>query len=196
MNGSDPQEADPVSRYMLRLRRALSSLPEGERIDIVAEIHSHIAERASPPGRSVHDVLAALGEPEALANGYLDDRELSHALRRSSPGRLLAAVLGRATRSLTALSVGLASVVLYAFALSLTLTAVLKPIMPRNVGLGHGAHGIQFGLPAAPPASADALGLWIVPLALVAAVLCYLAATGLIKAGGRTLLRRSGTPPA
>lgn len=194
MNGSDPRNTERETLYLKRLRRALGPLPENDRTEIVAEIESHIADRSRGTGASVADILAGLGEPDTLARAYLDSRELSGALSRSAPGPLLAAILARATRSGAAFAVGLAGVILYAFAFSLALTAVLKPVMPRNVGLWTGPDGVQFGFLSSPPAGAETLGVWIVPLALVAAVLCYLVASTLMKRVGRALLRRSGLP--
>ena len=194
MSGSDPRITERETVYLKRLRRALGPLPESDRTEIVAEIESHIAERSRGTGASVADILAGLGEPDTLARAYLDSHDLSGALSRSAPGPLLAAVLARATRNGAAFAVGLAGVILYAFALSFALTAVLKPIAPRNVGLWTGPDGLQFGFLSSPPATLDMLGLWIVPLALVAAVLCYLAATALMQWVGRALLRRSGLP--
>jgi len=195
MNASmiSPQAADGAAgRYLDRLQRALRPLPAAERDAVAAEIHSHIAERSAVPEASVAVILSALGEPEALARAYLQDHEMAAALHRASPGRLLASVLGRATRSVTALAVGLTAVILYALGLSFALVAIMKPIAPANVGLWRGPGRFSMGFLASPgPSTSELLGLWIVPLGVIAAVICYLAATALIKRGGRILLSRS-----
>ena len=194
MNGLDPQDVARVTRYLQTLKRALGPLPQSDRTEIVAEIESHITERSSGTDASLTDILNGLGEPDTLARAYLDSRDLSGALSRSAPGPLLAAILARATRSAAAFAVGLAGVILYAFALSFALTAVLKPVMPRNVGFWAASGGVQFGFLSSPPAAPESLGFWIVPLALIAALLCYLAANDLMERVGRALLRRSTLP--
>jgi uncharacterized membrane protein len=188
-----PLAVDGAARlYLERLERALRPLPPTERDAVGAEIRSHIAERSAAPDAPIAAILAALGEPEDLARAYLEDHEMAAALHRASPGRLLASILGRATRSLTALAVGLTAVILYALGLSFALVAIMKPIAPANVGLWRGPGSFSMGFLASPgPSTSELLGLWIVPLGLIAAVICYLAATALIKRGGRILLRRS-----
>jgi uncharacterized membrane protein len=191
MHPSEPAPA-PVGRYLQRLGWALHPLSGDERAAIVAEIQSHIAERSLAPNASIAAILATLGEPDDLARAFVEDRELSGALNRAAPGRLLATILGRATRSATAFGIGLVAVILYAFGLSFAIVAVLKPIAPRNVGLWRGPGTFNMGFLTSPPASTtELLGLWIVPIGLIAAVLCYLAATALIRRGGRLLLRRT-----
>ncbi len=194
MNGMSPQDAELAARYLQRLRRDLRPLPESDRTDIVAEIESHIAERSNARDSRTEDILNALGDPETLARAYVEDRELSDAVHRASPLPLLATALGRATHSATAFLVGLVGVIVYAFAISLAAVAVLKPIAPRNVGLWIGPDSASFGFLSMPPSTPELLGLWIAPLALVGAVICYLAATGLMKRWGRRLLRRSRVP--
>ena len=64
-----------LESYLSRLDRALAPLPLSDRAEIVLEIKSHILsalERDS--GQSVEGLIAALGEPEVVANRYLMER--------------------------------------------------------------------------------------------------------------------------
>ncbi len=184
-----------VQGYLQRLGRALRPLPEPDRAAIMVEIESHIAERLREASGDGESALASLGPPDVLAAAYLQDYGLSRAIYRSAPGPLLAAVLARATRSLTAFAAGVVAVILYALGLSFAAVAVMKPIAPGIVGLWTGVGGPEFGVVAAAPAgSAERLGLWIMPVAALAAVLCYLAATTLTRLCGRRLLRSPSGP--
>ncbi|HEY5107427.1 MAG TPA: DUF1700 domain-containing protein [Caulobacteraceae bacterium] len=196
MNAS-PATLDPRADYLRRLEWALRPLPGPDRGAIVAEISSHLAERFAGPGATTAAIVATLGEPDDLARAYVEDSELSGALHRAAPGHLLATILSRATRSITAFVVGLGAVILYVLGLSFVAVAVLKPIAPRNVGLWLGPHTFDFGILGSPPGvTREALGLWILPLSAACAVLCYLAAGVLMKRGARALLRRPSRRPA
>ncbi len=63
--------------YLAKLDRALGAVPVGDRADIITEIKSHALEAAErEQGRDMGQILAALGEPEAVANRYLMERGL------------------------------------------------------------------------------------------------------------------------
>ena len=130
-----------------------------------------------------------------LARAYLEDHQLAAALHRAGPGPLLATLLARATRSVTALAAGIGGVMLYALASSFALLAVAKPVAPAHVGYWTNAGGSWFGLLGAPPpASAEGVGWWVVPRALAGALCCCLLAAGLMRWCGRRLLRRDRPP--
>jgi uncharacterized membrane protein len=63
------QEHPVVARYMATLGTAIKGIDAGERAAIEQEIRSHIAE-ATAAGRSLDDVLTALGPADALARAY------------------------------------------------------------------------------------------------------------------------------
>jgi len=193
MMNSTPRP-DTVRTYLDRLARALRVLPLEDRAAILAEIESHIADRISG-GRSVDDALASLGDPAELAQAYLDQYKLEDALSRASNASLMAAILERATRNLLALVTGLGALMLYLLAVSFAAVAVLKPVMPQNVGFFWGNAAVVFGiLDKAPAGTPELLGYGIIPISVVACVLCYLAGTALMRFGGRLLLRKSAIP--
>jgi hypothetical protein len=185
-----------TTRYLSRLEHALRRVSKDDRSAIVAEIGSHIAERSLKPNANLSEILKSLGEPQDLARAFVEQSMLSEALQRSAPGPLLAAILSRATRSFVAFSAGLGGVISYMFALSFTIVSIMKPISPQNVGLWWGGRMPSFGYLASPPRhAAELLGLWIVPISLIAAILCYVAGTTLMKWGARILLRRAAAFP-
>ena len=63
------QQHPVVARYMATFGAAIQGIDAGERAAIEQEIHSHIAE-ATATGRSLDEVLAALGPADALARAY------------------------------------------------------------------------------------------------------------------------------
>jgi hypothetical protein len=184
-----PQRSVAVDDYLGRLAAALRPLPEADRLSIVAEIESHIAERLAS-GTPVEAALARLGWPELLARAYLEDHELERALARSSPGLLLSNMLGRATRSIVALAGGFTGLLLYAMGLAFLAIAILKPVAPANVGLWTGPDLFALGVFAATPGRNEILGYWLIPLSLAASLGCYLLAQLLMRSCGRRLLRR------
>jgi hypothetical protein len=78
---------DPrLENYLSSLDRALTSIPVSDRADIVTEIKSHVLtamEREPKP--AIDSVLAALGEPEIVANHYLMERGLKPGKPPISP---------------------------------------------------------------------------------------------------------------
>ena len=193
---TDERSNAPAGVYLRQLARGLRPLSQAERYSIVAEIEAHIAERLSA-GAEVETILSGLGSADDLARAYVEEDTLSRALAQPSPGPLLAALLSRATQSLSTFAAGLAALILYALSASLACIGLLKPIAPANVGYWSTPSGPEVGFLAAPPAEThEILGFLIVPLSLVLALVCYLAATALIKMGARRLLRSSRAPRA
>ncbi len=188
-----PIDAEP---FLARFAQALAPLPSDHRRALVDEVRGHLAERGAAGQDALSSALAALGDPIDYARVFVEDAELVGALHRSSPARLLASLLARASRSLAVLISVTTALLLYAFALAFAAVAALKPIAPANVGAWTGPHLFAVGFLSAPPAGAvEHLGLWITPVALAIAVILYLAATRLMRWTGRRLLR-AGAPRA
>lgn len=180
--------------YVRRLQRALSPLPKEDRLAIVAEIESHIADCTGAGKTPLFEVLEGLGSPEELAATYVEQYRLTDALSGSKHISLFFIVLERATRSILALTTGLAAALFYVFALAFAAVAVLKPILPGNVGFWFGPGVFDFGAIDKPPAGVhELLGYWIVPVGVVLAVLCYLGGARLMRFTGKRLLRKTAT---
>jgi hypothetical protein len=68
---SDPR----LERYLTSLERVLKPFPVSDRAEIVTEIKSHVLSALErDPQARLDSVLAALGEPETVANRYLIER--------------------------------------------------------------------------------------------------------------------------
>lgn len=78
---------DPrLENYLARLEAVLSPFAPSDRAEIVLEIKSHVmAALDRDPKTQLDSVLAALGEPEAVANRYLIERGLQHSKPPVSP---------------------------------------------------------------------------------------------------------------
>jgi uncharacterized membrane protein len=184
-----PEDAET---YLRQLERDLARMPADERGKIVQEIRSHLAERAAVGPQMLRAAITQLGPPSSLARSFVDDWQLSGALERGPSWRILLAMLQRVWRSLAAVVICTVTCVLYAFAVAFLIIAVMKPITPGNVGMwagqngGIGDFGVIFGTVHT---TAELLGWWIIPIALVCAVFCYFAAALIMRGGGRLLLR-------
>ena len=79
---SDPR----LESYLTSLERVLKPFPVGDRAEIVTEIKSHVLSALErDPQTRLDTVLAALGEPETVANRYLIERGLTPAKPPISP---------------------------------------------------------------------------------------------------------------
>jgi hypothetical protein len=77
---------DRLEHYLARLDRALTAISISDRADIVTEIKSHVLSALDrEPKPSMDSVLAALGEPEIVANHYLLERGLKPGKPPVSP---------------------------------------------------------------------------------------------------------------
>jgi hypothetical protein len=78
---------DPkLESYLTALDRSLGQIPVSDRSDIVTEIKSHILEaKDRDPTQDIGTILAAIGEPETVANRYLLERGLKPGRPSKSP---------------------------------------------------------------------------------------------------------------
>jgi len=172
-----------VEDYLADLRASLGPVTLDEREEIVREIAAHIRDSAEE-GASVEAVLARLGPARALAAQYRDGLLIRRASRSISPVLLLRAAARLATKGLSGIVVFFVGLFGYFIGGGLVLTALLKPIFPANTGLwfrdGHMiASGTQL-YPPGPPAH-EVLGMWYLPLHLIAGSLLLLATMFLIR---------------
>src|SRR5208282_2268991 len=82
-----------IEVYLGRLRQRLRGMNDEDAREIVAELRSHITDKAAASGEvtpaAVDAALAALGSPEELASQYLTDDVLARAEVSRSPLRIL-----------------------------------------------------------------------------------------------------------
>ena len=78
---------DPkLEAYLTALDKSLGPVSVSDRAEILTEMKSHVLEaQARDPGQSMAAILAALGEPETVANRYLMERGLKTARPPRAP---------------------------------------------------------------------------------------------------------------
>jgi len=165
-----------IDAYLERLRRHLSGMREDDAREVVAELRSHILDRAGDPVSiaAVDSALAALGPAENLAGEYLTDDLLSRAQATRSPWLILRSLFRWASLSLAGFFILLGSIVTYALGFVLAWAAVLKVVHPQTVGLwsipqpgGDYQLSLHMGFAAPPDGGRELLGWWIIPFGLV-----------------------------
>jgi uncharacterized membrane protein len=181
-----------IDNYLTALRLHLSPLTIAEREEIVREINAHIRDSADLPGASVESVLARLGPAEALAAQYRDGLLIRQASRSLSPLVLLRASLRLATKSVFGIFVLFCSVFGYSFGAGFVVVALSKAICPAHTGVwvqdgqvvsaGAFIYGVS-------PMAHEVLGLWIIPLGLIAGSFTLLMTTFLIRTSLRVSQR-------
>jgi hypothetical protein len=157
-----------VDNYLSKLRKSLPHMPVAEREEIIREISAHIRECSQEPDSSIDNVLKRLGSPESLASEYGHDRLMRRASRSFSPVLILRVTLEMARRGAEGFALFFGTLVGYTMGCGLVLTAILKPIFPRNVGLwiGPGVFDFGFRVPRHSDAVHELLGQWYIPVAL------------------------------
>lgn len=173
-----------IDSYLSALRLHLGALTFAEREEIVREIGAHVRDSAEESGASFETVLARLGPAEELAAQYRDGLLIRKASRSLSPLVLLRATLRLATKSASGIVVFFCSVFGYCFGAGFVLIALSKAIFPAHTGawiqngrlvdLGAFVYGV-------PPQAHEVLGMWIIPLGLIAGALTLLFTTYVIR---------------
>jgi uncharacterized membrane protein len=173
-----------IDSYLTALRLHLGPLTIAEREEIVREISAHVRDSAEESGGSIEAILARLGPAEELAGQYRAGLLISRASRSFSPLVLLRATFRLATKGFFGVLVFFLGVFGYLMGGGMVLVALVKPIMPVNTGMWFEngrlvSSGILFPPPASP--AQEVLGLWLIPLALVAGSLTLLFTTFAIR---------------
>jgi uncharacterized membrane protein len=173
-----------IKNYLTALRLHLDSLTIAQREEIVREIAAHIRDSAEEPGASVETVLARLGPPEELAAQYRDGLLIRKASRSNSPLVLLRATLRLTTKGISGIVVFFLAIFGYLMGGGLVLTGLIKPIFPANTGVWfNGDQFVSSGslFPAPAPPAHEVLGIWYLPIALIAGSLLLLLTNYLIR---------------
>jgi hypothetical protein len=167
-----------IEEYLSKVRSRLRGLRDEQVSEIIAELRSHIAERAAPAGELTVDGVSAalrtLGSSEELAREYATDEVLARAEISRSPLRLLDSLFAWATMSVAGFLVLIGAITGYFVGLVFLLVALLKPFHPATAGLWAlrtGADDLELsmrmGFGAAPGNGHELLGWWIMPLGIV-----------------------------
>ena len=165
-----------INGYLFVLDRALRScLPRETVRDAVKEIESHVRERIAaaepvPDERStVERILAELGPPLRVAQAYSAERLVDEAVTTGRFVATLRAIWHLAATTVIVFFTALALFVGYVAAFAFFALAVLKPILPDNVGFEF-VRGVPVGIGAHFPTAAGADlrgGYWVIPFALL-----------------------------
>jgi uncharacterized membrane protein len=173
-----------IDNYLTSLRLHLGPLTIAEREEIVREIGAHIRDSAEESGTSVETVLARLGPATDLAAQYREGLLIRTASRSFSPLVLLRAALRLATKSIFGIFVFFCSVIGYSFGAGFVVVAFAKAIVPSHTGAwvqdGRlvSAGAFVYGMP---PMAHEVLGMWAIPLGLIAGSLTLLLTTFLVR---------------
>ena len=83
---NDAKNNPKLERYLSTLESSLKPFPVSDRAEIITEIKSHILDALErDPNANLNSILAALGEPEIVANRYLLERGLKPTKPPISP---------------------------------------------------------------------------------------------------------------
>jgi uncharacterized membrane protein len=174
MTAGDGQAQKKIEAYLTTLRSLLRGMSSETSREIIEELRSHIADKASAGGvlipHKVDAALDALGSPANLASLYTTDELLMQAEVSRSPVKIIDSLSRWASFSIIGFLVLISSVFGYFVGFALVLCAVLKPFHSPAAGLWRLADGelsLRMGFGIAPPAGRELLGWWIIPLGLV-----------------------------
>jgi hypothetical protein len=168
-----PTDQSKIDGYLRQLARALASLKEQDRTDIVDEIRAHLEQRRAE-GR-LDEAISGLGAPETCAAGFLEELRLQSAFVDPAPGKTVATLAALASRRLTA-AVGLfLAGTFYLLAAGFAVTMAFEVFSPETTGLWFSAErGVLFFGAIDPPDRdnlRELLGRWNVPVSAALAVL-------------------------
>jgi hypothetical protein len=169
---TEPLADARIEVYLARLNSALRGLSAEEKQDILLEIRSHIADSvavAQDREAAVERVMRLLGDPRELAQRYKAERMLTRASRSFSPLLLLSTTWGWAKLGMKGTVAFFVALFGYGIALALTITLILKPIMPSRVGVWWGHGDLNVGMVDHPERMHELLGQWYVPVIVVLA---------------------------
>jgi HAAS len=165
-----------MDAFLREVKVGLRGMPEREASDILAELRSHILERAEAGSAlaesGVDAALESLGSPAELASLYLTENLMARAENSRSPWLILRSTFRWAALSFVGFFVCLGSLLGYLLGGIFLFSAVAKLFSPSRYGVWISTTGpwsLSIG-PAANPGAKELLGWWLVPLGLVCGV--------------------------
>ncbi|HZW96720.1 MAG TPA: hypothetical protein VFF64_27495 [Candidatus Eremiobacteraceae bacterium] len=184
-----------IETYLARLDAALAGVALPEKDEILREIRAHVLDSVADStdrDAAVDRVLRLLGAPEQLAERYGTECQLTRASGSFSPWLLLRTSWRWARLGMIGTIAFVLGLLGYSLALGLTITLLLKPVMPSRVGLWLGSGNLFLGVPANRAGMHEVLGQWFVP---VVALVAFATAIGTTSAL-RWLMRKRPRNPA
>lgn len=186
-----PEEAE---KFLRDLRLGLLSLPGDERDEIVAEVRSHLADRHAA-GKAA--LLDGFEDATTYASRFVAETALRGALARGTSLELLRALLTGARTGVLMLLTVVPLVAVQLIGAALVLVGALKPFLPARVGLFVDSANALVALGAWGgdlTGLRELLGVWSMPLFLIAGALLFWASNRLLRVVARLRLARTGRP--
>jgi HAAS len=192
-----PQNADALrlwSDYLDDASRVARRLPETERRELVLELRSHLAESFAVAGEPsdpdevarVKAAIARLGRPRDFLRPILADHLLEQGASTFHPRLLAEGLYHNVFGGLKAGIISVAFAVGYVLIIVFAAMALMKAFVPSHVGYFVYPNGTRtFGILTDTTGAREALGYWVVPLALAAATVLYVLLTLGLRAARR-----------
>jgi hypothetical protein len=174
------------TRYIQRVRKNISSLPDNEIEEIIAELDSHIYEalqlndyRQDSEFQTLEAILNRLGQPESYLTPLIAKKKLVSAFSKYNIINILRAIflIFRTTGKYFVISI------LYLFILTFGIVVIAKLLYPQKTGFFI-KDGQMLGIGYLYKINTDAtelLGYWLIPIMLVLIVLFYLIITFIFR---------------
>lgn len=173
--------ADPIELYIARLRKSLAGFSVGQREDIVEEIRAHIVDRVAESGLTVEETIARLGPAEELGKDYLSGALVRRARYSFSPWTILRATFRWAMTGIHGLSVFLLALLGYSAGTAFIVTALVKPLVPEQIGVWIGPDVFVIGFRPDSPDAHELLGPWFTQIALAVGILFFMVTTMVVR---------------
>jgi HAAS domain-containing protein len=181
-----------VNGYLFVLERSLKTfLPSDVVRDAVREIESHVRERlaaaeALPDERmAVEHILSELGPPLRVAQAYSSERTVDEAVVTGRILSVFGALWRVSAKTMVGFWVALGVSVGYTLGASFLFLAIMKPILPGNVGFwvdndGGFSGDLAMRFPT-PTRQHDVAGYWLIPVCVILGILVLRATHGLAR---------------
>lgn len=172
--------------YLDDASRVARRLPETERRELVLELRSHLAESFAVAGdlsdadeaARVRAAIARLGRPRDFLRPILADHFLEQGASTFHPRLLAEGLYHNVFGGLKAGIISVAFAVGYVLIIVFAAMALMKAFVPSHVGYFVYPNGTRtFGILTDTTGAREALGYWVVPLALAAATVLYVLLT-------------------
>lgn len=127
-----------IDDFLRRVRQGLAALPSDIREDLVAELRSHLDERAE---QGKLNVAGEFGSPEAYAARLMAEHSLAHAVSKGTPVSLIVTLMSTVRATALTLFVILPLATIEIIALGLVVMGIAKPFDGDHIGVFRGADG-------------------------------------------------------
>jgi hypothetical protein len=129
---------DEIDNFLRRVKSGLADLPSDIREDLVAELRSHLEERAE---QGKLNLAGEFGSPEDYATRLMAEHNLAHAVNKGTPVSLIVTLLNTVRATALTVFVILPLAMIEIIALGLVVMGIAKPFYPDHIGLFRGADG-------------------------------------------------------